>query len=103
MIHLRSVSLKARVKKRNEFPFSVPVIRNLKKIEFVSPVTFFVGENGSGKSTLLEAIASALKMITVGGEDIERDETLLNVRQLSAALQFVWEKRRTHRGFFLRA
>ena len=39
------------------FPFSLPIIKNLKDIQFPTQVTFFVGENGAGKSTLLEAIA----------------------------------------------
>ena len=39
------------------FPFSLPLIHNLKEIQFQNQVTFFVGENGSGKSTILEAIA----------------------------------------------
>lgn len=40
-----------------EYPFSVPAIRHLHRLEFHPAVTFFIGENGSGKSTLLEAIA----------------------------------------------
>jgi predicted ATPase len=41
----------------NEYPFSIPSIRHLDRLEFHPAVTFFIGENGSGKSTLLEAIA----------------------------------------------
>ncbi len=41
----------------NEYPFSVPLVRNLTEIEFPTNVTFFVGENGTGKSTILETIA----------------------------------------------
>ncbi len=39
------------------YPFNVSLFHHTDKIEFHSPVTFFVGENGSGKTTLLEAIA----------------------------------------------
>ena len=37
----------------------IEAIKNLQMLEFISPITFFVGENGTGKSTLLEAIAVA--------------------------------------------
>lgn len=86
----------------DEFPFNVPTIASLQQVEFSSPVTFFVGENGSGKSTLLEAIACGVNLPTVGGEDVERDETLQPARILADALRLSW-KQRTHRGFFLRA
>ncbi|MBE6777273.1 MAG: ABC transporter ATP-binding protein [Ruminococcaceae bacterium] len=48
----------------------LPVVKNLieiQRIEFNSPVTFFVGENGTGKSTLLEAIAVAMGFNPEGG------------------------------------
>ena len=41
------------------YPYSIPALRHLERIQFPTPVTFFVGENGSGKSTLLEGIAGA--------------------------------------------
>ena len=39
------------------YPFSIPALRNLTKLDLNPQVSFFVGENGTGKSTLLEAIA----------------------------------------------
>jgi predicted ATPase len=39
------------------YPFSMPAVRKLSRLEFHPAVTFFIGENGSGKSTLLEALA----------------------------------------------
>lgn len=71
-------------------------------LELRAAVTFFVGENGTGKSTLLEAIAAGANAVAVGGSDIERDETLAAARELAAAYRFGW-KRKTGRGFFLRA
>src|ERR1051325_575098 len=41
----------------NAYPFAIPAVAALSKLEFHRAVTFFVGENGSGKSTLIEAIA----------------------------------------------
>src|SRR5262245_8549540 len=102
MIHLQSISLKPAGKERSGFPFDLPLIKKLDQIDFHSPVTFFVGENGSGKSTLLEAIGAGVKLATIGGDDIERDETLENARALGRRLNFSW-RRKTHRGFFLRA
>ncbi len=40
---------------KDQFPFTLPLIKNLEEIEFEKNITFFVGENGSGKSTILEA------------------------------------------------
>ena len=50
----------------SEYPFNLPIVRDL-DIEFVSPVTFFVGENGTGKSTVMEAIASVCRLPVSGG------------------------------------
>ena len=50
-----------------KYPFCVPAIRHLHRLEFHPAVTFFVGENGSGKSTLLEAIAVKLGFNAEGG------------------------------------
>ncbi len=67
MIHLKSIVAK-KVFPREPFPFTLPIVRSLDCLEFVSPVTYFVGENGSGKSTLLEAIACAAGAIAVGSD-----------------------------------
>jgi len=50
-----------------EFPFCIPGLHSLERMEFNKPVTFFVGENGFGKSTLLEAIAKKLRLNPEGG------------------------------------
>ncbi len=102
MIHLQSINLKPAAKKQSGFPFDLPLVKSFDQLEFLSPVTFFVGENGSGKSTLLEAIGAGVKLATVGGDDIDRDKTLENARALAKQLKFSWS-RKTHRGFFLRA
>jgi predicted ATPase len=102
MIHLRSIAFKPGTGKLDGFPFTVPFVRKTREIEFRSPVTFFVGENGSGKSTLLEAIAAGINAPAIGGEDIDRDESLAPARKLSKQLTFAWNCR-TPRSLFLRA
>jgi predicted ATPase len=87
---------------RNEFPFYLPFVANLKELEFRNPVTFFVGENGSGKSTLLETLACASNLPTIGSNSPEKDTTLNHVRVFSNYLRLSWRKK-IHRGFFLRA
>jgi len=84
------------------FPFTVPVIESLTTLDLDAPVTFFVGENGSGKSTLLEAIGAAAGLPAVGSQDLGRDPTLAAQAELGRTLTLQWRKR-THRGFFLRA
>lgn len=84
------------------FPFDVPALQELRQLEFGAPVTVFVGENGSGKSTLLEALALAVGLPTVGSAEAGKDSSLALQRRLADTLTAVW-RRRTRRGFFLRA
>jgi len=57
-MHLRRITLRAdEYPTDHYYPFSLPLLRATRELEFVTPVTCFVGENGTGKSTLLEAIA----------------------------------------------
>lgn len=102
MIHLATVTLNNPPPERQDsFPFSVPIIASLDRLEFRSEVTFLVGENGSGKSTFLEAIAAAAGLPTVGSEETNTDKTLAEIQPLADALRLSWAKR-THRGFFMR-
>ncbi|MBL8962036.1 MAG: AAA family ATPase [Gemmatimonadetes bacterium] len=101
MIHLHSIARRDG-EAPHRFPFTVPVVRELARLSFTTPVTFFVGENGSGKSTVLEAIAAAAALPTVGARDTRRDPTLAAQRELADALRLSWERKAT-RGFFLRA
>ena len=51
----------------DQYPFSIPAIRHLRRLNIHPRVTFFAGENGTGKSTLLEAIAAAEGINVEGG------------------------------------
>ena len=46
----------------SRYPFSLPAVRELEKIQFDRPVTFLMGENGTGKSTVLNIIAQKLHL-----------------------------------------
>jgi predicted ATPase len=102
MIHLKAIDLKPAARKKEGFPFALPLVKNFAEIEFQSAVTFFVGENGSGKSTLIEAIAAGINLPAIGGDDLDRDSTLEHARGLGKHLRYMWNQK-THRGFFLRA
>ena len=101
MIHLKAV-YKKRSAKTDTFPFNIPAIKALERVEFHQPITFLVGENGSGKSTFLEALAAGVGAITVGGKDIKSDQTLAHAWRLAAGLRLVWYMK-TKQGFFMRA
>ena len=103
MVHLGAVRRKrGKGSAAETFPFTVPAIRSLVDLRLEAPVTFFVGENGSGKSTLLEALAAAAGFPAVRSDNVQEDATLTGQRQLARQLTLEW-RRRTHRGFFLRA
>jgi predicted ATPase len=99
--HLRSIQLR-KAPTNDRFPFSVPIIRELRPLDVDTPVTFLVGENGSGKSTLLEGIAAAAKLPTVGSVEVRQDATLEAQRYLGTQLKLTWNFRAL-RGFYLRA
>ena len=101
MVFIRSVE-KKNDSVSEEFPFNLPLVRNLKPMDLSSPVTFIVGDNGSGKSTLVEAIAIAAKTVAVGSSSLETDPSLDRVRELAASLRLV-KNRVPHRGFFFRS
>lgn len=101
-LYLDSLRPRGPLDGRAEFPFTLPLIRDLGELRFTAPVTFFVGENGSGKSTLLEAIAVGMKAVAMGSADLTRDPTLAPARALAASLVFA-RRRAPKRKTFLRA
>lgn len=106
-LYLRSVELlREHVADASAYPFSVPAIAKLPRLEF-EPVTFFVGENGSGKSTLLEAIAAAAGFGREGGSRniLARSNAKGNFGSfslLAPALRAAWQ-RKPDDGWYLRA
>lgn len=91
----------------NQYPFCLPIIKNLKDIKFSTPVTFFVGENGAGKSTICEAIASKAGFGAEGGSKnihfkTSQSETYHGSELLSQALTLSWRSKPKN-GYFFRA
>jgi len=102
-MYLKAVSLlRENIRSFNEYPFSIPAIKNLHQIEFKSKVTFFVGENGSGKSTLLEAIARQCNFNPAGGGRNNVYEVHASESALADYIRLSWMPKITN-GFFLRA
>lgn len=88
---------------RAQYPFCLPIIRNIKKIVFTKPVTFFVGENGTGKSTILEAIAYAIGFGPEGGsKNINVTTTNATSSYLGECMKLSWSYK-PHDGYFFRA
>jgi predicted ATPase len=86
-----------------EYPFSIPSIRHLHRLEFHPAVTFFIGENGSGKSTLLEAIAVKAGFSAEGGDKQLQFGTHNTLSPLHDCLRLERSFGRPTDGFFLRA
>ncbi|MDT9722751.1 AAA family ATPase [Paenibacillus sp. ClWae2A] len=102
-MYLRSVELmSAKIENRNQYPFDIPAIRSLERLEFTNNVTFFVGENGSGKSTLLEGIAHQCGFNTAGGGRNNTYETHASESSLGNYLRLAWLPKITN-GFFMRS
>ena len=102
--YLLSVSLqREKVPSFSEYPYNLPVVRNLARMEFHPCVTFLVGENGTGKSTLLEAIAVASGFNPEGGTRNFGFSTRASHSPLHGALTLAKGLKRPRDGFFLRA
>jgi predicted ATPase len=85
------------------YPFNIPAVRDIERLEFHPDVTFFVGENGAGKSTVLEAIAVALGYGAEGGTKNVQFRTTDSVSPLHEALRLSRGFRKPKDGYFLRA
>ncbi|PQP82653.1 AAA family ATPase [Paenibacillus sp. PCH8] len=102
-MYLRSVELmSSKIENPNEYPFDIPTIHSLERLEFKNNITFFVGENGSGKSTLLEGIAHQCGFNTAGGGRNNTYETHASESSLGNYLRLAWLPKITN-GFFMRS
>lgn len=101
---IRSVNLKRdEVPSFKRYPFDLPCIAGLTRLELHPAVTFFVGENGSGKSTLLEAIAVKHGFNAEGGSKNFNFSTRPTHSELHDYLFIERGVARATDGYFLRA
>ena len=101
--YLRAVRLlREEVASFDAYPFDIPAVCSLERLDLHPAVTFFIGENGSGKSTLLEAIALKLRFNAEGGS---RNFHFATRETHSHLDEFLRLERRGHftDGWFLRA
>lgn len=101
--YIRSVTLSRENIEENKYPFSLPIIKHLDKLDFHPKVTFIVGENGSGKSTLLEAIAVSYGFNPEGGTKNFNFSTNDSHSELHNYINLVKGIKNPKNGFFLRA
>lgn len=87
----------------DSYPYNLPIVRNLKTLEFSKSVTYIVGENGSGKSTLLEAIANLLGLNAEGGSKNFNFRTQETHSSLYEELRAVRADLSYRNAFFFRA
>jgi predicted ATPase len=95
--------LRDRIPDAKAYPYHLPVLRALERLEFHPSVTYFVGENGSGKSTLMEGLAVAAGMNAEGGGRNFNFATRATHSSLDEALRLAWGVQRPRDCFFLRA
>jgi len=101
---LLSIALKdEKIEDFKEYPFSLPVVKNLDRTLFHPNVTYIVGENGSGKSTLLEALAITQGFNPEGGTVNFTFSTRPSHSKLHEYLRVAKSHKRPQTGFFLRA
>jgi len=100
---LRAVAVREDRRERDRWPWTVPVLRSLERLELHPGVTFLVGENGTGKSTLVEGIAVAAGFPPEGGSLGFGARTREEVAELADGLWLDRGLRRPRTGFFLRA
>jgi len=92
-----------RVPSFDDYPFCLPVVRNLTELQLHPKVTYFIGENGTGKSTLLEAVAVAYGLNPEGGSRNFAFSTRSSHSDLFRYLRVVKGIHKPKESFFLRA
>ena len=102
-LYIRSVSIDWQRIDGDSYLRRIEALDGVERVDFIRPITFFVGENGSGKSTLLEAIAIAADFNPEGGTRNYRFSTRDSHSPLCDALRLVRGTRRADWGCFLRA
>lgn len=82
------------------YPFNLEIFNKTDCLEFLKPVTFFIGENGSGKSTLLSAIARSCDIHIWEEKLRSRYHSNRYEDALSNYLEITWNKEKVPGSFF---
>ena len=102
--YIRGVELlRDKIPSFSDYPFYLPVICGLSRLELHSKVTYFVGENGTGKSTILEAIATSYGFNPEGGTKNFNFSSMVTHSKLYEYIRLAKGIKRPKDGFFLRA
>jgi len=102
-MYLKSVAIDSDTFPINDqYPFNIPILHSTRRIEFTSPLTFFVGKNGSGKSAILDAIARKSGFLPWGGTKTHRVHDNPYETQLANHLKLTLQPRHSY-GFHFRA
>jgi predicted ATPase len=102
--YIRAIRLKREdVSSFAKYPFCIPAVRHLHRLELHPGVTFLVGENGSGKSTLVEAVAVKFGFNAEGGSKNFNFATEATHSPLTDYLVLEKTPERATDGYFLRA
>ncbi len=103
MIYISQVINHRLPEDRINYPYHIPALKQLDKLEFRKPVTFFIGENGAGKSTLIEAIAIKAGCNPEGGSANFNFSTHHSHSTLYEDIQLIRSTNRNKDTYFLRA
>jgi len=82
------------------YPFNLEIFQKTDTLEFLHPVTFFIGENGTGKSTLLRAIARGSSIHIWEEREGNRDRCNRYEDLLHRSLQIDWTDGKVPGSFF---
>ncbi len=100
-MHLKSVALDPkRYPVQERYPFNLEIFQQDRTIEFLSPVTFFLGENGTGKSTLLRAICQRCNIHIWRYDERTRVELNPYEEMLCRAVDIIWDEGPVPGAFF---
>lgn len=100
-IYLQGIRKSPSAEGREEYPFQVPVIRNMTALEFHKPVTILCGDNGCGKTTLMELLAVKLSAIRISEAFHPAEKAHLFERAEDGFL--LWTGVRAKRNFYFSA
>ena len=85
---------------REFYPFNLKLLQQTKSLDFVSPITFFIGENGTGKSTLLRSIAEKTFIHIWESPSIKRLKPNPYEKQLARVVRVSWMNGRVTGSYF---